>query len=277
MGQVWDIKVLYYGMIRIPKSVSTPGLDTDLVIDWPYLGFLLQTANRNVLVDTGISENFIIDGKAWGGFPAEGGSSYVLKALDNAGVSPKDIDTVIFTHLHNDHAGTITPFTRAQFIFQKDEWSILLDPLPVMQVRKDYDPSIVDELRKVNCLKIDGDVELADGINIYKTPGHTPGGQSVAVQTERGLRIMVGDQWHHLFTGFSQLTELTDMDGNKHKITPAPAVYGPFIPTTLVYNYYDWYDSSYKIRALMGNNNPECIFPGHEPSLVVRQTPRLIS
>lgn len=272
MGQAWEITVLYFGKIRIPKSVSTPGLDTNLVLDWPYLGFLLQAAGRNVLVDTGLSEKSIIDGKAWGGFSCEGGPSYVLKALADAGVSPENIDTVIFTHLHNDHAGAIAPFTQARFIFQRDEWSILLDPLPVMQVRKDYDPSIIDELRKTDCLKIDGDVELSDGIKIYKTPGHTPGGQSVAVQTRKGLRIMVGDQWHHLFTGFSQLTELTDMDGNKHKITPAPAVYGPFIPTSLVYNYYDWYDSSYKIRAIMGNNDPECILPGHEPSLVWRKT-----
>jgi N-acyl homoserine lactone hydrolase len=270
MPQHWKIKVLYYGKMRVPKSAITPGLDTELIMEGPYLGFLLQTRNRNVLVDTGISEKFIIDGKAWGGFPAEGGSQYVLKALGGAGISPADIDTVIFTHLHNDHAGTLAPFKDARLVFQKDEWKTLLDPLPVMQVRRDYDLSIIDELKGMNCITIDGDLELTDGIRLYKTPGHTPGSQSIAIQTEKGLRILVGDHWHHIFNAFSQLTELIDIHGNSHPITPAPAIYGPFIPPTIVYNYYDWYESGNKLKALIGTGGPECIVPGHETSLVAR-------
>ena len=270
MSELWKIKVLFYGKIRVPKSVVTPGLDPDLTLDGPYLGFLLQTSKRNVLVDTGISEKFIVDGKAWGGFAAEAGSSYVLKALAETGVAPEDIDTVIFTHLHNDHAGNLAPFRGARLIFQKEEWRTLLDPLPVMQVRKDYDPSIIDQLRGMNYLLVEGDLELADGIKLYKTPGHTPGSQSIAVQTEKGLRVLVGDHWHHFFNGFSQLTELTDIYGKTHRITPAPAVYGPFIPTTIVYNHYDWYESGYKLMALIGTGGPECVLPGHETSLVSR-------
>ena len=268
MAQYWKIRVLYYGKMKVPKSAISPGLDPELILEGPYLGFLLQTTGRNVLVDTGISEKFIINGKAWGGFPAEGGSGYVLKALGDAGVSPKDIDTVIFTHLHNDHEGNLGPFKGARLVFQKDEWKTLLDPLPVMQVRRDYDLSIIDELRRMDCLAVDGDLELPDGIRLYKTPGHTPGSQSIAVQTERGLRILVGDHWHHFFNGFSQLRSLIDIHGESHPITPAPEVYGPFIPTSLVYNYYDWYDSGYKLRALIGTGGPECIVPGHETSLV---------
>ena len=117
MAQNWQIKVLLFGKIRVPKGVVTPGLDPDLVYDGPYWGFLLQKANRNILVDTGISEKFIVDGKAWGGFPAEGGSKFVLKALSDVGVAPEDIDTVIFTHLHNDHAGNNGIFRKARFIF----------------------------------------------------------------------------------------------------------------------------------------------------------------
>jgi hypothetical protein len=38
----WQIKVLYYGKITVPKLGLTPNLDPDLTIDFPYLGFLLQ-------------------------------------------------------------------------------------------------------------------------------------------------------------------------------------------------------------------------------------------
>jgi len=69
MAHHWQIRVLLFGKITVPKSVVTPGLDPDLVYDGPYLGFLLQKGNRSILVDTGISEKFIVDGKAWGGFP----------------------------------------------------------------------------------------------------------------------------------------------------------------------------------------------------------------
>jgi N-acyl homoserine lactone hydrolase len=264
----WKLKALFCGKITVPKSALTPGMDLDIVFDGPYLAFLLQGVGRNVLVDTGISEKFIVDGKAWGGLPAEGGADYLLASLDKAEVAPEEIDTVIFTHLHNDHAGNNTLFENAHFIFQKDEWKTLLDPLPVMQFRRDYDPGIIDDLKKLNCTMVDGDLELADGIKLFKTPGHTPGSQSIAVQTDKGLRVLVGDQWHHYFNGFSQLTKFVDLKGTTYDITPAPEVYGRFIPPSIVYNYYDWYDSCHKISALVGAGGQNCVVPGHEPSLL---------
>jgi len=268
MATQWRLRALYAGKIRIPKTAATPGLDPDIVYDAPYLAFLLLSANRIVLVDTGISEKFIIDGKAWGGFPAEGGQDYLLRSLAGAGVNPAEVDTVIFTHLHNDHAGNTMLFENARLIFQKDEWKTLLDPLPVMQLRKDYDPAVVEHLRNMNCTLVDGDLELDDGIMLLKTPGHTPGSQSVMVHTDQGLRILVGDHWPQCFNAFSQMTEFVDLNGDTRVITPAPAVYGRFIPPSVVYDYYDWYDSCHKIMALMGTGGPECIVAGHEPLLL---------
>ncbi|MCX5910909.1 MAG: hypothetical protein NTV04_03160 [Deltaproteobacteria bacterium] len=60
----WQIKVLCYGKINVPKSALTPNLHPDLTIDFSYLGFFLQQGKRNILVDTGISESFIVTGKA---------------------------------------------------------------------------------------------------------------------------------------------------------------------------------------------------------------------
>jgi N-acyl homoserine lactone hydrolase len=265
----WEIKVLYYGKITCPKSALTPTLDPGLTVDWPYLGFLLQSGKRNILVDTGISDSFIIDGKAWGGWPADAGRAYLEKALAGARVDPLDIDTILFTHLHNDHAANTTMFKNARLIFQKDEWATLLDPLPVMNIRRDYDPALVEELKTMDCLKVEGDFELTDGIKAFKTPGHTPGSMSVAVQTKKGLQILTGDHFHLYCMAFSKQDTLMDMYGKKHKITPAPDVYGPFIPSSLIYNYYDYYDSSYKIKAMLGSYRPEFLVPGHEPSLLV--------
>ena len=265
---LWKIRVLYYGKLTVSKWFATPGLDPDLVFDAPYLGFLLQNGHRNILVDTGISDRFIVDGKAWGGFPAEGGLSFLQNAIAGSGLTPRDIDTVVFTHLHNDHAANANIFINARLIFQKDEWRTILDPLPVMKLRRDYDIDLIEEFKGVNCLKIDGDFDLTKGIRIIKTPGHTPGSQSIAVRTEEGVKVIVGDHWIHLFNAFAKQEEFIDMYGRKHRITPAADIYGGFIPNSLIYNFYDWYDSSYKIKAIMEADRPEFCLPGHEPSLL---------
>lgn len=268
MPAPWELKALFCGKINVPKSAVTPGLDPDLKFDAPYLAFLLLRGDRAILIDTGISDKFIVDGKAWGGLPAQGGAEFLTASLARLGVAPQDVDTVIFTHLHNDHAGNNHLFAGAQFIFQKDEWTTLLSPLPVMQLRKDYDPAIIGDLRNLNCAMVDGDLELPGGIRLIKTPGHTPGSQSIAVETSRGPRILVGDQWHHHFNGFSQISEFEDLSGQVHAITPAPEVYGQFIPASIVYDYYSWYDSSHKLRALIGTAGPSCVVPGHEPRML---------
>jgi len=266
---VWDIQVLYYGKISIPKANITPNLDPDLMVDFPYLGFLLKKGNRKILVDSGISESYIREGTGWGGWKTEGGRSYVEKALAEKGVSPDEIEIVIYTHLHNEHGANSTLFRKAKLIVQKDEWQILLDPLPAMNVRREYEQSYIPEFSSMNLLKVEGDFELTDGIKIYKTPGHTPGSQSVAVTTKKGTVVLTGDEFILHCQAFPRQTELIDMQGNRHTITAAPGAYGSVMPSGIVYNYYDWYDSAYKIKAIAEADEPGFIIPGHEPSLLV--------
>ena len=274
---VWDVKVLYLGKITMPFSTmlsiqyafSPPSPPEDFTISAPYLGFLLQYNGHNIIVDTGISEKFIIDGKAWAGLPAEGGKAYLEKALTKEGLSPVDIEAVICTHLHNDHAGNCGLFTNADIVFQKNEWQNLLDPLPVQRLRKDYDMELIDELKSLKCFKVDGDFELIDGIRIYKTPGHTLGSQSVAVSTRKGVVVLVGDLLPSYISAFPYLTEIIDMEGHKHSVPPAPAAFGPAIPSSVIYDFYAFYDSAYKVKAVASRDEPGFIIPGHETSLLV--------
>lgn len=270
---LWDVKVLYLGKITANLSLvwppGMPPLEHDFALSAPYLGFLLRSQDRSVLVDTGISEKFIVDGKAWGALPAEGGKPFLERALEAAGSSPNEIDTIIYTHLHNDHAANCQLFPNATAVFQKDEWHNLLTPLPVQNLRMDYDPGLIDELKGSRTLRVDGDFELADGIKLYKTPGHTAGSQSVAVKTSKGIVVLVGDLCLFDFMMFPGLTEIVDMEGTAHPIPPAPSVFGPAVPHTLTYNYYDFYDSIYKVKAVAAHNKPGFILSGHEPSLVL--------
>ena len=274
---IWDIKVLYLGRITMPFSTmlsicyafGNPKITEDFMISAPYLGFLLQCEGHNIVVDTGISEKYIVDGKAWAGLAAEGGKSYVEKALAKENVNSTDVETVIYTHLHNDHAGNCSLFNNANHIFQKHEWQNLLEPLPIQNVNKDYDLEIIKELRSLNCLKVDGDVELINGIRVYKTPGHTRGSQSVAVNTQKGVVVLVGDLLTSYISAFPYLTEIIDMEGRRHSVPPATAVFGHAIPSRITYDFYDFYDSVNKVKAIASRNEPGFIIPGHETSLVL--------
>jgi N-acyl homoserine lactone hydrolase len=266
----WKIKVLYYGTISVPKTTFTPGYDEGLTIVAPYLGFLLQKKGTNVLVDTGINERYITDGKTrWGNFPASGGTSYVVEALKKEGLKPSDIDIVLYTHLHNDHTGACHLFPDAETICEKAEWENLLSPLPSQLFRNDYDLTVIDILRKMkNVVMIDGDVELANGLKLYKTPGHTKGSMSILVPTDDGPRIIVGDLFYFPYYMFPQMTEMMGMDGAKIKITPMPEAMGPILVHGMIYDHYAYYDSYYKMRSLVPKFEEKYFLYGHDGSLI---------
>jgi len=267
---VWKVKILYYGKIQISKLALSPGFDVGLIIDVPYLGFLLQNGKRNILVDTGPSKQVLTDGRGWGGFPADVGEKSLEIALMNSSLKPGDIDTILFTHLHYSHAGNLEAFANAQLIFQRDEWTALLDPLSLVDLGKDYDPGLIEILKPMNCLKVDGDLDLTDGIRIIKTPGHTPGSQSIVIRTQKGNKVIVGDHWPLYFMAFPR-QEFLDMYGNRHRITPSPKTFGGFMPTNLICDYHDYYASCQKIKALMEVGSSESLIPGHEASLLIEE------
>jgi len=264
----WKIEVLYYGWSTAPAQMLHPGLgEGEFTI--PYLGFLLRLGNRCVLVDCGISERFIVDGKAWGGFPARGGASYVVQSLLKSGVTPEGVEMVIYTHLHNDHAGNCDLFPKAKHIFQKEEWLNLLDPLPIQRTRRDYDLDILPLLAKLNIVKINGDIEILPGVKLYKAPGHSLGSQLVTVETSKGVMVILGDLCSTYCRLFPEIDEMVDLEGRRHKVKIDVELYGPAIPSTIIYNYFDWYDSVYKAKAL-AQFSPEFVLPGHEASLVTQ-------
>jgi len=261
----WTIKAIPLGANYVIKSAITVGLDDDKQIWFPYLCFYITNGSTQIMVDTGISENYIVDGKAWGGFPGKGGTEYALKELDQEGINSKSIDIVLYTHLHNDHTGCAHLFEKAVHIFQWDEWSELMDPLPSMRLRRDYDTNVIPVFEKMDCSKIDGDMELLPGINIYKTPGHTAGSMCISVDTAKGRYFLTGDTAHLWQNLYSHCSEMTTLEGEKISITSAPETYGMFVPSSLVYNHYTWYRSMYRLRTMC----PEMEFalPGHEPTI----------
>ncbi|MDH7508822.1 MAG: MBL fold metallo-hydrolase [Methanomassiliicoccales archaeon] len=92
----------------------------------------------------------------------------ILASLRNLGIGCDEIDVVVLTHLHHDHAGNNDLFANAQFIAHASEY-------PPDQFTKIY-----------------SDIDLSEGVRIVHTPGHTRGSISVFVKSGSKFAI-VGD------------------------------------------------------------------------------------
>lgn len=260
----WKIKALLYGIIDMPKGAMEGGLDPDMVLRFPYTGYLLQNGEENVLVDTGIHADHIVDGRAWRGCPAEGGADYVLKALAEYGLTPKDINTVIYTHLHNDHAGNAYLFPDALTIYQKDEYLNLLNPLPFQIKGGDFDTRTPDDLAKLKkkCV-IDGDIVLGNGLELYKTPGHSLGSMCIAVPTEEGRYVITGDMPHVYQCLFPKTDKWELMGGDMIDVTPSSDNM-EFLFNSVIYDQYACYDSFMKLKVMAEKFEPKWYLTGHD-------------
>ena len=266
----WKIIPLMFGWIEVPKHLLTTGLDAELMIKFLYLGFYLTNGKDRVLIDNGINCRYIVNGKAWAGMYAEGGEHLIFNAFKRINVSLNDIDTVIYTHLHNDHVGNCHLFPKARHVFQYDEWIELLDPLPSMRIRGDYDQSVIEVLRNMRCERVVGDVEYMRGLYLMLTPGHTAGSQCIVVEAEYGAKYLIaGDTVHIRHIAYGYLEEMELMDGAVIKVTPAPKEWCEIAHSSLVYDHYAWYRSVYKIRSMF--KDPQYVLTGHGPYLVNKE------
>ena len=149
----------------------------------PIYTFAVKGGNLKILVDTGL-EDFMPSSEIEEqvGFPI----MQFEDALATVGWKPEEIDIVIHTHLHNDHCENDVLCSNAEVYVQQAEIDFFNNPHPIDHR---YYP---DVLEGVNLKIIDGDAEITDGIEVLFTPGHTPGGQSVVVETSEGKAIITG-------------------------------------------------------------------------------------
>lgn len=146
---------------------------------------------RTVLVDTGIGP---------AGSPAAGWApvpGHLPEELAAAGIDPADVSAVVLTHLHTDHVGwAVTQhrpfFGNARYLLQRAEHDA------VDRAGSRLRESLIAPLRASGQLSLaDGDTELATGVQVVATPGHTPGHQSVLVDTGDELVAVAGDLLVH--------------------------------------------------------------------------------
>lgn len=268
MNKLWKITALYFGQLTLPMcNFGSP--DTQKV-DFPFGGFLLQNGEENVLVDSGMREEYF-EQMAIGDVNPSGSTQILLDELKKEGLEPKDIDTVIYTHLHYDHTGNIDLFPDAVTYVQKSEYNNMLNPYPFQQQRMDYFPDTKERIKKVKKLiLVDGDIKLSNGLELYWNSGHSLGGQSIVVPTAKGRYVLTGDNPSALFCLFPELDKMTLMDGTVIDIIPGDGAV-PFLEGAYVNDLFAAYNAHYQQLALAEKPEPEYLIPSHEPSNIFRK------
>lgn len=167
-----DKLVFFYGF----------GEALDVVIS----SYLIDTGEHRILVDTGIG-NPDADHLKHFGFK-QSREQELTSRLHDLGFRPDDIDMVVNTHLHIDHCGNNQLFPNARIFVNAEEMRFAFLPgyQDIFFNRLDFDHDL-------HYVYLHGDYSLAPGVRIVPTPGHTPGHQSVLVETSAGSILITGD------------------------------------------------------------------------------------
>jgi glyoxylase-like metal-dependent hydrolase (beta-lactamase superfamily II) len=168
---------------------------------------LVRTGSKTILIDTGYGPK--LSPRDRRNHRAEEGEP-LLASLAAKGIAADQIDMVILSHLHFDHAGGATrldesgklvpTFPRAEYVAQRLEWAIATAGFP--ELRAAYPQDNLWPLEESGQLRlIDGDVEITPGIRGLITGGHTEGHMALYIESDGQTAVYLGDTcptWRHL-------------------------------------------------------------------------------
>ncbi len=156
---------------------------------------VIVTREKTILVDTGLGAK--LTAKQEQNFARKGGSR-LLTNLARIGFLPEDINLVVNTHLHADHAGgntkrngvdVLPTFPNAEYWIQRQEF--LDASFPNERTKATYFPDNFIPLERV-CM-LNGDTQITEEVRTMITPGHTRAHQAILIESKGEKAIFLGD------------------------------------------------------------------------------------
>jgi glyoxylase-like metal-dependent hydrolase (beta-lactamase superfamily II) len=221
-----DVMVISDGVLPIPAvTMATNAATADLaawlsdmflppeMLDWPLNVAVVRSGGRTILIDSGLGTEFP-------GFPRAG---QLAMRLDAAGIDPASVTDVVLTHLHMDHIGgllvdglrgRLRPDLRVHLAAAEAEFWVAPDfsrtamPAPVPAVLRTTASRFLDVYRS-QLQPFETEYEVAPGVMICRTGGHTPGHSIVRLESGGDRLTFAGDavfqpgfdnpEWHNGF------------------------------------------------------------------------------
>lgn len=247
MSPHYEVLALRYATTAVDRPRREnfmPGMDLhEAPMPLDYYVWVIQGEGRLLVVDTGFGEEAAAErGRILLHEPAA--------LLRKAGIAPEDVEHVVLTHLHYDHAGSLDAFPKAVFHLQDEEMRYATGrPMCHACLRAPF--NVRDVLKAVGLVHggrfrfHDGTSELFAGITLHRIGGHTGGLQVVRVSTARGPLVLASDAFH-----FSE---------NRIRRAPFP----------LVYHVGDMLEGFALCEELAGGKE-DLLIPGHDPDVRLR-------
>ena len=231
------------GMTDIPMAYS-------LIVSGPAMG-----ERRAILVDCGFKSGDSMTGSRFQNIEMP------AAVLAKTGFRPEEVDTLVLTHLHFDHAGNFDAFPNARIYVQRieyEKWRAAIASIPDLSAGKQHwalssmDAEALARLGKAvdegKVTLLDGDAQIAPGVTCrLAADTHTFGSQWVEVQTRSGPYVIAGDcvYWY----------------ANIERMWPPGYLQGN--PWNLMATYE-------RLRSLVGDAQLERIIPGHDMQIFSR-------
>ncbi|MBB6370428.1 MBL fold metallo-hydrolase [Chryseobacterium shigense] len=213
------------------KAILRDNFRSDDYIDMAMNLMLVKTKNRLILLDTGM------------GIFADERTGFILKSLQKAGFSPKDITDIFISHAHPDHIGGVVDkqnnlvFPNADIYISKIEYDFWLQT-SIKDFKNSFLKNQPEFLNQIippiqNILKTirpklkfyDFKKPLYDHFSFQLAPGHTPGLTVMSISSGNEKLMYIADLIHsdvilfpHPEWGFSGDTDLDIATESRRKL-----------------------------------------------------------
>jgi N-acyl homoserine lactone hydrolase len=179
------------GTPQAPIDVNQRFSDTyaygDLKLQFVYSCYLVKHGDDYLLWDTGHAMTA----------PNVAPKESLVDQLAKLNLKPEQIKYVGISHYHADHTGQVASFPKATVLIGKGDWDAISSPNPPQGVNYKPFENWTKGEGKVEALALDKDVFGDGSVIVLRTPGHTPGHQSLLVKLpQTGNVVLTGDAAH---------------------------------------------------------------------------------
>jgi len=235
--------VKYAGPFVRPVAKVLWNMDWEKEIEINYYIWIIRGNGETLIVDCGVAPPLAQQMQLQG---------YInpVHGLARIGVEASQVQNVVITHIHFDHANGAELFPKATFYIQEKEFNFWVkDPIskkpPFLMLSNPIGHMHLAKLKGTERLVlIKGDQVILPGIQILLAPGHTPGLQVVAVNTARGTAI-VGSDCAHIFRNYEEE-----------------------IPSSFITDMVAWMKTYERLKSKV--SSPDLLFPGHDMKMLTQ-------